>query len=184
MRHIMTSLVTLSARDRTDEIVSGLCWLAFLVTENWHFSVDVVCSVLDPEDLYGTFPCQRMILRSRRRVAAAALASTRAELPGSARRTERALATDWNARSKRLFREPSPGSAITKPALQRALLGIDIFPRCALLLIVFEGLPIDEAALLLEENEELVMGALGFALLQLTENLAGQRTTRSGAGHT
>lgn len=166
--------VTCSAPDLTDEFVSGLCWLAFLVTENWHLSIDVVCSVLDPDELYESFSRQGMILTSRRRVAAAAIARIRAQLPESAHRTARTAATDW-ALSKPFSADSSPGLPLTKPALQQALLAIDKFPRCALLLIVFEGLSIGKAALLLEESEALVRDALGLALIQLTRNLTGRR---------
>lgn len=158
--------VTCSARDLTDELVSGLCWLAFLVTENWHLSIDVVCSVSDPDELYES--------SSRQRVAAAAIARIRAQLPESAHRTARTAATDW-ALSKPFSADSSPGLPLTKPALQQALLAIDIFPRCALLLIVFEGLSIGKAALLLDESEALVRDALGLALIQLTLNLTGRR---------
>ena len=166
--------VTCSARDLTDELVSSLCWLAFLVTENWRLSVEVVSSVLDPDDLYESFLRQGMILTSRRCVAAAAISRIRAELPASAHRTARAAAMGC-ALSKPFSADSSAGLRLTKPALQQGLLAIDIFPRCALLLIVFEGLSIGEAALLLEENEALVRNALGFALIQLTRNLKRRR---------
>jgi hypothetical protein len=176
MRHILTSLnshgVACSHCDPTDQLIFRLCWLAFLVTENWQHSIEVVCSVFDPEDLYESTPSrQPIILKSHRRVASAAITRIRAALAESARRTEGACATEWNAFLKPASEDSSPGQAVTKAALQRALLAIDIFPRCALLLIVFENVPIDEAALLLDENEAVVREALGLALLRLTQNL-------------
>ena len=175
MRHIMTSLnlhgMARSHCDPTEQFISRLCWLAFLVTENWQHSIDVVSSVFDPEDLYEAIPSQPMILNSRRRVATAAITRRRAALAESARRTELAWAAERNALFKPASGDSPPGSAVTKTALQRAFLAIDIFPRCALLLIVFEDMPIDEAAELLDENEAVVRGALGLALFRLTENL-------------
>lgn len=157
-----------------DELFSSLCWLAFLVTENWRLSVEIVCSVFDPEDAYESLPRQR-IIKPRRLVAAAAIAAIKAELPKSARRTERAVEADWKRLIEPLSGDCSRRSQFTKAALQQALLAIGIFPRCALLLTVFEGLPIEDAALLLGENEALVRGAVGLALLQLTQNLLGRR---------
>jgi len=175
MRHILTSLnshgVACTHCDRTDQLILRLCWLAFLVLENWQHSIEVVCSAFEAEDLYESIPSQPMILKSRRRVASGAITRIRTVLCESARRTERAWATEWNAPLKPASGDPSPGWAVTKTALQRALLAIDIFPRCALLLIVFENVPIDEAALLLDENEVVVRGALSLALFRLTENL-------------
>jgi hypothetical protein len=148
------------------ELTSRLCWLAFLVTEDWHLSLEVVSSIFD--GVHGSFPRERLIVKARL-VAAAAVAAIKSELPGSARRTEQVVATDW----KRLKKQSSECAPLTKVALQRALLAIDIFPRCALLLTVLEGLSIDDAVLLLDESPTLVRGALGLALLQLTRNLTG-----------
>jgi hypothetical protein len=176
MRHTLTSPNPQHGVARShgdpDQLISRLCWLAFLVTENWKHSIEVVCSVFDPEDFYESISSQPMILKSRRRVATAAITRIRPALAESARRTERAWATEWNALLKPASGDSSPGQAVTKAALQRALLTIDIFPRCALLLIVFEDVPINEAALLLDENEAVVRGAVGLALFRLTENLA------------
>ena len=61
---------------------------------------------------------------------------------------------------------------LTKPELERALLAIEVFPRCALLLTVFERLSIQEAAVLLNADEPLVRKAQARALFDLTRNLA------------
>lgn len=178
MHNIMTSLElrggTYNARALSDELALSLCWLAFLVTADWHLSVEVVCSAFDPDDVDEPFSRERVILKSRRLVASAAVGTIKAELPESARRTERALATGWTRLSKPLSGDWSRRSLLSTDTLQRSLLAVDIFPRCALLLIVFEGLPIEDAALLLGENEALVRAALGQALLELTQNLLGQ----------
>lgn len=178
MRTIMTSRESRrspsGSHDFSDEFVARLCWVAFLLTENWHLSLELVCSVFDRDDMHESFPRQRMILKSRL-VATPAIAIIKAQLAESARRTERALATDWKRDIGPLAADWSRRSALTKAALQQALLAIDLFPRCALLLVVFEGLSIEDAALLLEENEGLVRGTLGLALLQLTQNLNGGR---------
>jgi hypothetical protein len=59
--------------------------------------------------------------------------------------------------------------------LERALLAIDAFPRCVLLLLMFEGHSIDDAMVLLDADRELVHKAQVFALQELTRNLAGSR---------
>jgi DNA-directed RNA polymerase specialized sigma24 family protein len=64
-----------------------------------------------------------------------------------------------------------------KTDLERALLSIDVFPRAALLLSVFEEMAIPDAAVLLDANPELVKKAQAIGLRQLTSNLA--RTQRA-----
>jgi len=58
------------------------------------------------------------------------------------------------------------------------LLTIDLFPRCALLLTVFEKLSLDDAALLLNADKALVRKARNQALLELVGAVAGGRGLR------
>ena len=60
----------------------------------------------------------------------------------------------------------------TKIKLENALLDIDIFPRWALLLTVFEGLGLEETSTLLDADRELVQQGRITGLLDLTRNLA------------
>ena len=60
----------------------------------------------------------------------------------------------------------------TKVQLERALLAIDTFPRCAVLLSFFEGMSLDDAATLLDADRTLVRKAQLTGLRELTRNLA------------
>ena len=60
----------------------------------------------------------------------------------------------------------------TSTELEQALLAIDVFPRCALLLTVYEGLSQDVAAILMDTSQELVRKAQILGLWELTRNLA------------
>jgi len=58
-----------------------------------------------------------------------------------------------------------------KPELEQALLAIDQFPRCALLLTVFEKLSIEDTATLLNADVKLVKAGRAAALAQLASLL-------------
>ena len=61
----------------------------------------------------------------------------------------------------------------TAPAdLERVLLGIDVFPRCALLLTVYESLPLEVAAVLMNIDWNLVRKGVAIASAELTRDLA------------
>jgi len=63
----------------------------------------------------------------------------------------------------------------TSTELEQALLAIDVFPRCALLLTVYEGLSQDVVATLMGTSPELVRKAQFLGLWELTRNLAKLR---------
>jgi len=113
-----------------------------------------------------------MLTWARKVVIAKSLAAIRKELAVSARRI--------SATSRR---RPAPGlpwdwtlpSDAGKQELERALLAIDTFPRCVLLLLMFEGLSMDDAMVLLDADRELIQKAQIFALQELAGNLAGER---------
>ena len=60
----------------------------------------------------------------------------------------------------------------TRVQLENALLGIDVFPRCALLLSMFEGVSLEDVALLMDSERDLVRKAQMIGLRELTRNLA------------
>jgi hypothetical protein len=62
--------------------------------------------------------------------------------------------------------------SITRPEFERALLALDVFPRCAVLLTVFERLSLEESTLLLNADRELVARAQRQGLIELTRNIA------------
>ena len=96
-----------------------------------------------------------------------ALGTIKSELRVSRQRVARAAEPDvpknakWNRRPH-----------IPREEFEEAVVAIDAFPRCAMLLTVFEGMSIDEASVLLNENKALVRKAQRIGLVQLTRNLA------------
>lgn len=72
-----------------------------------------------------------------------------------------------------------PGTA--KSDLERALLSIDAFPRGAVLLLVFEGVPLRDAAILLDAEPDLVRKAQAAGVRELTINLARMQGWKSAA---
>jgi DNA-directed RNA polymerase specialized sigma24 family protein len=112
----------------------------------------------------------------RRLVIANALTVIHDDLADSARRTE-----NVHARSSGTARNWSLGPGTTKADLERALLAIDLFPRAALLLLVFEGLRIADAATLLDANPALLKKAQAIGLRELTANLAAANASAVSA---
>jgi len=143
-------------------------WLAFLLTGDREPSVDMAIEALDCEDDGNPFFSTWMRGWSRKVVIAKALAAIREELVASGRRTA----------SKRAEKPVLPprnwtlDGDTTKIQLERALLAVDVFPRCALLLSVFEGLSLDDAASLLDVDHDSVRRAQIIGLRELTSNLA------------
>jgi hypothetical protein len=59
--------------------------------------------------------------------------------------------------------------------LESVLLSIDVFPRAALLLSVFEGVPIEDLTVLLDADRDLVKKARGIGLEELNGGLSRSR---------
>jgi len=154
-----------------------LYWLAFLLTGHRERSVDAVTEALDFADGANPFFRNWMVAWARRLVIAKALLAIREELAASIRRP------DWLTEAYAL----PPGSwslaaNTTKLRLEDALLAIDVFPRCALLLMVFERVWLEDAATLLNSDPDLVRKAKSIGLRALTHNLARkQGWTSAGA---
>jgi DNA-directed RNA polymerase specialized sigma24 family protein len=157
--------------EQTNTEAANLYWLAFLLTGDREEGAEVTAAALDsPAD--NAFFSAWMLAWSRKVVIAKALAAVRQELAISARKIAQ-------ARSPRCTPALPRNWSLTPDAgrleLERALLAIDAFPRCVLLLLMFEGLSIDDAMVLLDADRELVHKAQVFALQELTRNLAGSR---------
>jgi DNA-directed RNA polymerase specialized sigma24 family protein len=147
---------------------ADLYWLAFLLTGRPEPSIDVTLEALDVEDGANPFFSTWMLAWSRRVVIAKALAAIRDELGESARR----MVSKRGEKATLPPRNWALGRDTTKGQVESALLAIDVFPRCALLLLVFEGLSLDDAALLLDGDRELVRQAQVTGVRELTRNLA------------
>ena len=143
--------------------------LGLVLTGEREISVDATQEALGPASNPNSSFAEWMSAWARRLVIAKALAAIRGKLAESARRTV----------SLRLRNQKIPprnaclgGELPTAVQLERALLAIDVFPRCALVLTVFERISVEDAAVLLDATVELLRKARTFALTQLLANLS------------
>ena len=116
-----------------------------------------------------------MLAWARKIVIAKLLGAVRDELGASARRMElRRVGPGVPTRgSRQLLR------GTTKIQFERALLAIDLFPRCALVLSAFEKLSREDTAVLIGGDRELVRKAEAIAFAELTRNLLQMQSGRS-----
>jgi len=163
--------------EQANKRVANLYWLAFLLTGNSGLSVDVTLEAVASQDDANPFFSAWMLAWSRRVFIAKALAGIRDELARSARRTasRRAEKAALPPRNWTLDRDT------TKVQLESALLAIDVFPRCALLLSVYEGISLEDVGILLNSERDLVRKAQMIGLRELTRNLAGMQGWTSTA---
>lgn len=148
---------------------SELLWLAYLLTGDRANSVQAVASAMDVDDAGNPFFRNWMISWSRKLVIAKALSAVEKDMAESAERTQNRNCprpAEMPGRDWRL--NPAAGKA----ELERALLAIDLFPRCAVLLTVFEKVSEEDAATLLNTDRQLLRTAKAIGLAELTWNLA------------
>ena len=155
--------------------VADLHWLATLLTGSRETATDVTFQAIPPTQDANAFFSDWLHAWSRRIVIAKALTAVREDLARSARRTEpkRGPSPDLPPQPWTLDRET------TRPDLERALLMMDLFPRAAVLLLVFERLPLNDAAILLDSKPDLVRTALATGARDLTINLARMQGWKS-----
>ncbi len=154
-----------------EDHAAELHWLAYLFTGSHDRGVRAFTKALD--DYANPAMTDFMASWSRKLVIGASLETIRPQLRESAWRTMGAEDPD-----PATLVPLEPAGQMTTPEFERALLAIDLFPRCALLLTVFEKLPLDDAALLLNADKALVRKARNQALLELTGAVAGGRGPR------
>jgi hypothetical protein len=164
----------IEAAKNTEDIrkdTADLYQLAFLLTERQDLSIDIAADTAVSDDYTSPFFTEWMRGWQRRLVIGRALTAIHDELGDSARRTQlarvhgSAAPRDWSL---------SPDT--TKADLEQALLAIDLFPRAALLLLVFEGIQTAEAATLLDADATLIRKAQAIGLRELAANLAGKNS--------
>jgi len=160
------------AMDTSENIkreAGDLYFFTFLLTGRPDLSIGIAADAVASEDGATSFFADWMRNWRRRLVIGKALSAVRGELSASARRTKRAR---LHASAKLQSTRP----VVTNADLKRALLAIDCFPRAALLLLVFEGLRVADAATLLEVDARLLKKAQAIGLQQLTANLTSPNT--------
>jgi DNA-directed RNA polymerase specialized sigma24 family protein len=157
--------------EQANERAMDLYWLAFLLTGHHGLSVDVTLEAMAPPDDANPFFSAWMLAWSRRVFIAKALAAVRDELAASARE----MASEHAEKVALPPRNWTLNGDTSKAQLESALLAIDVFPRCALLLSVFEGMSLEDVAILLDAESDLVRKAQMIGLRELTRNLAGMQ---------
>jgi len=142
--------------------------LAFLLTGSSDVSIDIAADTILLQDNANPFFASWMRSWARRIAIAKALTKIREELTASARRTK-------SARIRKSAVAPSNWSLpadTNKVRIEEALLAMDVFPRAAVLLSLFEGVRLADAATLLDEDVLLVRKALAIGLREFTAKLA------------
>jgi DNA-directed RNA polymerase specialized sigma24 family protein len=157
--------------ERTTQSAADLHWLSALLTGRREIALDVTEQSIAPAVDASTFFSTWMLAWSRRLVIAKALTAVREDLVASARRTAGRRA----GRSALPPRSWAPDRGTTKSDLERALLSMDVFPRAVVLLLVFEALPLNDAAILLDAEPDLVRKAQTAGVRELTIKLARRR---------
>jgi hypothetical protein len=155
---------------------ASLYRVAWLLTGKREISVDATLETIHTETDHSF---AEWVAWSRRVVIAKVLTLVRAELAASARRT-----AFMRVRNLALPpRSTGLGDRTDSIQLERALLSIDMFPRCALILTVFEGLSIEDAAVLLDATPDLARQARTVGLRQMIDNLARMQVGTSVGFH-
>jgi DNA-directed RNA polymerase specialized sigma24 family protein len=149
---------------------AALYRLAFLLTADRERSLDLTLEAIDSGDCTDTFFSGWMLAWSQRLIIAKALAGIRGDLAASARRTAD-LSIGKVALPPR-NRPFDPDVDATGSQIETALLAIDVFPRSALLLTMFEGMSAEDAAILLDVDRDLVRKGRIVGLQELTRRLA------------
>jgi len=146
---------------------ADLNWLAFLITGQRDVSIDIAADTVTAQYGGGSLFNDWMRAWSRRIVITKALAAVRVELQESVRRTRLG-----RLKSPPALGEWSLGPHATKAEIEEALLAIDIFPRTVVVLCLFEGIRIADAAIVLDADTTLVRKAQAIGVRQLVTNLA------------
>jgi DNA-directed RNA polymerase specialized sigma24 family protein len=160
-------------KERIRRVAGDPYWLAYLLTGSQDISVDIAADAAVSLDHASPFFSDWMQGWQRRLVIGRALTAIQDELAESARRTQLTRDGGLAKGSGTLSSSWSLTPDASKADLQQALLSIDVFPRAVLILLVFEGVPMEDAAALLDADPGLIRAAQAIGLRELTANLAG-----------
>jgi hypothetical protein len=142
--------------------------LAFLLTGNTDRSIEAFDKAINFEEgenpAFGGF----MNAWARKLIIVEALGTIEAELRASKRRVARMTEDEPGHEA-----EWKPREHIAREEFEEAVISIDAFPRCAMVLTIFEGMSIEDAAVLLNADKSLTAAAQRIGIVQLTRNLAG-----------
>jgi DNA-directed RNA polymerase specialized sigma24 family protein len=141
-------------------------------------SIDIAADTAVSREYASPFFAEWMRGWERRLVIGRARTAIHDELADSSLRTQLARINGSAAPPRNWSLTPDT----TKADLQEALLSIDLFPRAALLLLVFEGFRMADAAILLDADPTLVRKAQAIGLRELTANLADKNSPEDQRG--
>jgi hypothetical protein len=144
-------------------VVTGLYWLAFILTGCEDISVSVTAEVLSMAN-GNEHPSE--ITRLRRAVITQSVAAKESEF--------RSARDSYKPQADYPFESELRAGLDAMPDFCQALnalLTIGLFPRHALLLTVFEGFSVRDAAKCLDSNEESIRGARRDGLMSLARNM-------------
>lgn len=158
--------------------MADLHWLATLLTGCSETASDLTVQAVSSADGESAFFSNWIDAWSRRIFIAKVLAAVREELAESARRTARRRVGN----SALPPRSWTLDSKTTRSDIERALLSIDVFPRAAVFLLLFERVPLNDAAVLLNSEPSLVRKGLAVGARELTLNLARLQGWKSVVG--
>jgi len=162
-------------RQKHFESLRNLYWLAYVLTGDRELSVQAVEESLEVQNPLNPFFGSWMVTWSRKVFIAKLLSGVSAEIEASRLRTK-ALSSRISAKISRDSNlDRLPGRA----GLEQALLAIDLFPRCAVVLRVFERLSLEDVAVLLGADQALVAAAQATGLMELVQNFTGGQAPRS-----
>ena len=163
----------------TKNQAADLYWLAYLLTGRDDVSTDIAADAATSQNGGNQFFGEWMRDWSRRLVMAKAVASIHEDLAESARRTEEVHVPKREASPAGWSLSPDT----TRSQIEEALLAIDVFPRAALLLTVFEGVRIRDAATMLEVDDNLVKKGQVIGLRRFTANIASKNPGTGRVAH-
>ena len=150
---------------------ASLYSIAFLLTGRSELSLEIAMEVLDSEDDPELLFSSQALAGVRRTVIEKALAAIRDELSISECQTASLSFAEVCLPPSTWSLDPST----TKLQIESVLLAIDVFPRCALLLTVFEGLSLQEASAFLGSNGDSTLKGRITGLWNFTHHLARQQ---------
>jgi DNA-directed RNA polymerase specialized sigma24 family protein len=174
---------TEQALNRSIEEQQGeLYWLAYLLTGDREISANALIEALNVEesveDSPNSFFREWMSTWARKLVIANALRAIHGPLKASARQRDWQR-VEYSALQDKIAAGNPFTAGFTRAELERALLAIDMFPRCALLLTVFEQLSLEDAAILLDASKAQVRSAKTVGLVELTRRLTAPVARKS-----
>jgi hypothetical protein len=144
-----------------------LYWLGYLLTGDRERSVQAVMETVEMPGVAGQFFEGWMVTWSRKIFIAKVLGHVAPETSVSQLRTRlrRLQCEAWRGFNRWI------GPEAGKPELERALLEIESLPRCALLLSVFEKLPLEDVGILLNVDAQSVKTATAIGQIELARNI-------------